>query len=97
MHVCVWGGLISRFISDPHVFVCVTEVGCSWGGTRLVMCDLLQFTEPQTLRRTLGMGWNLPEQLAGSSSRSGHNQGAAVEADTIGEQQPKQTQSGNTC
>ena len=22
------------------VRVCVTEVGCSWGGTRLVTCDL---------------------------------------------------------
>ena len=37
------------------------------------------------------MGWNLPEQLAGSSSRSGRNRGAAVEADAGGEQQLKQT------
>ena len=40
-----------------------------------------------------GQGWNLPEQLAGSSSRSGRNQGAAVETDAIGEQQLKRTQS----
>ena len=39
------------------------------------------------------MGWNLPEQLAGSSSRSGHNRGAAVESDAIEEQQLKRTQS----
>ena len=31
---------------------------------------------------------------SGSSSRSGHNWGAAVEADAIGEQQLKRTQSG---
>ena len=39
--------------------------------------------------RTLGpgMGWNLAEQLAGATSRC--NRGAAVEADTIGEQQLK--------
>ena len=33
-------------------------------------------------------------QSAGSSSRSGRNRGAAVEADAIGEQQLKWTQSG---
>ena len=32
---------------------------------------------------------------SGSSSRSGRNRGAAVEADTIGEQQLKRTQSGS--
>ena len=42
-----------------------------------------------------GHGWNLPEQLVGSSSRSGHNRGAAVEADAIGEQQTKQTPPGS--
>ena len=54
----------------------------------------------RTLRRIVGMAaWNLPEQLAlaaaGSSSRSGHNRGTAVEADAIGEQQTKRTPSGS--
>ena len=35
------------------------------------------------------------EQLAGSSSRSGRNRRAAVEADAIGEQQTKRTPSGS--
>ena len=55
-------------------------------------------TEPRTLRRMFensGHGWNLREQLAGSSSRSGRNRGAAVEADAIGEQQTKRTPSGS--
>ena len=38
-----------------------------------------------------GHGWNLPEQLVGSSSRSGCNRGAAVEAVAIREQQTKRT------
>ena len=41
------------------VRVCVTEVGCSWGGTRIVTRDL-RTIEPQTLEecgsRRLGMG-----------------------------------------
>ena len=53
--------------------------------------------------KNIGMGWNLPEQVrlqvdaireqqskwtqSGSSSRSGRNRGAAVEADAIGKQQ----------
>ena len=41
-----------------------------------------------------GHGRNLPEQLAGSRSRSGRNRGAAVEADAIGEQQTKRPPSG---
>ena len=41
------------------------------------------------------MGWDLPEQLEGSSSRSGHNRRVAVEADTIGEQQLKWMQLGS--
>ena len=44
------------------------------------------FTEPRTLRRMFengGHGSNLREQLAGSSSRSGRNRGAADEADAI--------------
>ena len=71
-------------------------MGCSWGGTRLVAHDLR--TEPQTPRRTfeniIGMGWNFPEQVR-LQVLSGCNRGAAVEADTIGEQQPKHTQSGS--
>ena len=43
---------------------------------------------------TPDMGWNLPEQLAGATSRC--NRGAAVEADTIGEQQLKRMQSGSS-
>ena len=58
------------------------------------------------------MGWNLPEQVrlqadaireqqskrtqSGSSSRSGHNLGAAVEVDVIREQQLKRTQTGSS-
>ena len=42
------------------------------------------------------MGWNLPEQLAGSSSRSGRNRGAAVASDAMGEQQLKRAQSGSS-
>ena len=59
----------------------------------------LHTSEPQTLQRMFeniersSMGWNLPEQPAGSSSRSGRNRGAAVESDAIGEQQLKWTQS----
>ena len=62
------------------------------------MTFVLQFTEPRTLRRMFeNMGWNLPEQLAGSSSRSGRNRGAAVESVAIGEQQLKRTQSGTAA
>ena len=54
-------------------------------------------TEPQTLQRIhwACMGWNLPEQLAGSSSRRleadaavAVEVGAAVEVGTIREQKP---------
>ena len=51
----------------------------------------IQFTEPRAQRRVFensGHGWNLPEQLAGSSSR-------AAEGDAIGKQL-KRTQSGNS-
>ena len=57
-----------------------------------------QFNKPRTPRRIFknsGHGWNLPEQLAGSSSRSGSNRGAAVEANAIGEQKTKRTTSGS--
>ena len=40
------------------------------------------------------MGWNLPEQLAGSSSRSGHNRGAAVESDVKRMQTGKRIEQG---
>ena len=42
------------------------------------------------------LGWNPASgcMQSGSSSRSGRNRGAAVEADAIGEQQPKRTRSG---
>ena len=78
------------------VCVCVTEVGCSWGGTRLVMCDL-RTTKPRTPRRErwAWASWKLLEQLtvaiSVSSSQSGRNRGAAgeaaaaVKADAIGE------------
>ena len=79
--------LWSRFCTNPisihimfcrSVCVCVTEVECSWGGTRL-------FTEPRTPRRMFGLesGWGCKR-----------NRGAAAEADAIGEQQPKRTRSG---
>ena len=51
-----------------------------------------------------GHGWNLPEQLAGSSSRSRHNQEAvgnreqhAAEVDASGEQQLKRMQAGSSA
>ena len=64
-------------------------MGCSWGGTRLETHDLRGERS-----RTLGMGWNLPEQVR-LQALSGCNRGAAVEADAIGEQQPKHSQSGS--
>ena len=87
---------------SPSSTVFVTEVGCSWGGTRL--CDArpsyfnllnLELCEEcsRALQR-LSMGWSLLEQPAWSSSRSGRNRGAAVESDAIGEQQLKRTQRG---
>ena len=72
------------------------DLGYSWGGTGLVTCDLRTSESPTLQRMLKNIGHNLPEQLAGSSSRSGCNWGAAVEADLIGEQQPKRTQSGNS-
>ena len=63
----------------------------------LHLANELQFTEPRTPRRMLNTSRSMQ---SGSSSRSGHNRGAAVErngelragveADTIGEQQLKQ-------
>ena len=76
------------------VLVCVTEVGCSWGGTRLVTHDLR--TEPRTLRRTFeNIGHGLESSRTGEAT-NGCYRGAAVEADAIGEQQLKQTQSGSS-
>ena len=75
---------IDQYIKILTVCLCVTEVGCLWGGTRRATFVLL---EPRTLRRMFETScWNLREQLAGSSSRSGRNRGAADEADAIGEQ-----------
>ena len=55
------------------------------------------FMSGLTLHRMFENSRHLPEQLAlaGSSSRSGHNRGTAVEADAIGEQQTKRTPSGS--
>ena len=67
------------------VCVCVTEVGCSWGGSidysdaRPSYFNLLNLELCPECLRTLGMGWNIPEQLA----------------DAIGEQQSKRTQLGS--
>ena len=81
-------------------YVCVMEVGCLWGGTRLVTRDLRTSTRTlQRMLRTLGMVWNswgYERMQSGSSSRSECNRGAAVEADAIGEQQLKWTQSGSS-
>ena len=60
------------------------------------MVNLLNLELYEECLRTLGMGWKFPEQLVGSSSRSGCNRGAAVEADAIGEQQLKRTKSGSS-
>ena len=62
-------------------------------------CDL--HTEPRTPRRmfeNIGPRHGLESSgmQLGSSSRSGHNQGAAVEVDAIGEQQLKRMQSGSS-
>ena len=43
--------------------------------------NLLNLELCKECSRTLGMAWNLPEKLAGSSGR---NWGAAVKADAIG-------------
>ena len=67
------------------------EVGCSWGGTRLVTRDL-HLLNLELCEECSRIGWNLPEQLAGNRSRSGCNRGAAFEADAIGEQQLKRMQ-----
>ena len=72
------------------VCLCVTEVGCS---TRLVTCDLESRTK--NVRERWAQAWAAIFQnscgckwvQSGSSSRSGHNRGAAAEADAIGEQQ----------
>ena len=88
------------------VCVCVTEVGCSRGRTRLVTCDLRTSNSRKNVREHWAWaGWKLLEQLTDaisvSSSESGRNlgaageAGAAVEADAIEEQQPKRTQSGS--
>ena len=82
------------------VCVCVMEVGCSWGRTRLVTCDLC--TEPRTLRR---MFENIGHGLESSRTAGGCNWGAAVkadvhvaavEADAIGEQKLKRTRLGSS-
>ena len=97
----MWYVRCSQYIKILTVCLRVTEVGCSWGGTRLVMRDLQ--TEPRPLRRmfeNIGHGCNrgaaVERTQSGSSSRSRRNRGAAVEADTIREQQLKQTQSGSS-
>ena len=67
------------------VCVCVMEVGCSWGGTRLVTYDLRT-----CIYCTSNSAKNVREHWAwaGNSWR-----GAAAKADAIGEQQLKRTQS----
>ena len=68
--------------------MCVTEVGCSWGGdARPSYFNLLNLELDEECSRTLSI-------TAGATCTSGRNRGAAVEADTIGEQQWKRTQSG---
>ena len=62
--------------------MCVTEVGCLWGGTGL-------------LRRATFVLY-LTKNVHGLES-SKRNRAAAVEADVIGQQQLKRTQSGSTC
>ena len=55
----------------------------------------LRISEPRTPRRTFeNIGHGLESSRTGEAT-SGRNRGAAVEADAIGEQQPKQTQSGS--
>ena len=58
--------------------------------------NLLNLELCEECLRTLGIDWNLPEQLVGSSSRSRRSRGAAVEAGAIGEQQLKRMQSGSS-
>ena len=73
------------------VCVCVTEVGCSWGGTRrrLVTRDLrTSIYRTRTPRRMFEHAW------AGTAT-SGCNEGAAVEVDAIWEQQSKREQLGS--
>ena len=91
LYECTWlcpaAGYTSMCLST-----CVMEVGCSWGGTRLVMRNL-RTIEPQTLRRTLGIGWKLLEQLMDAISVSGSQTDAIWELQVKPEQQLKRTQS----
>ena len=63
----------------------VTEVGRSWGGTRLVTralrTSIIYWTSNST-KKVRELGWNLPEQVR-------------LQADAIGELQLKRTQSGS--
>ena len=67
----------------------MTEVGCSWGGTRdlRTLIYLLNLKLREDCSRTLGWKIQLGLQaVVGSSSRSGRNRpGAAAEADASGE------------
>ena len=72
------------------VCVCVTEVGCSWGGTRLVMRDLRTAISNSTknIRERWqcmgsGMGWN-PAGATSGCMQSASAQ-APVEAYAIGD------------
>ena len=69
--------------------MCVTEVGCLWGGTRLVTHD------PRTSIYTSNSAKNIGHGLESSRTAGGCNQGAAVEADATGELQLKRTQLGS--
>ena len=97
-----------KILTCVCVCLCVTEVGWSWGGTRLVMHDLRTSTSNSAMNvRTLGMAagttsrcnWggsrNRRNRGVRSSGRSGRNRGAAAEADASGEHE-KRTQSGSS-
>ena len=93
--------LVVTCYQDLNVRVCVCVcvdvrgAGLDYSDTRPSYFNLLNLELHKECLRTLGMGWNLPEQVSRLQALSGCNRGAAVEADAIGEQQPKRTQLGS--
>ena len=76
--------------------VCVTEVGCLWGGTRLVTHDLrtsINLELCEECSRTLGpgMGWKSSKQMHAIMIREQQSQGTQS-----GEQQLKRTRPGSS-
>ena len=74
--------------------MCVTEVGCSWGWTRLVTRDLR--TSNSNSAKNVREHWAWAGIFQNGEATSGCNRGAAVEANTVGELQLKRMQLGSS-